>query len=441
MRGFDRAFRQGALVCIALAAVLLTSSVGAAGVDEVRALIAQNRLAEAARALKGLDEDIEVRLLRGVILSKQGRMDEATESFEALAKDHPELPQPLNNLAVLYAARGMTEQARETLIRAIELQPRHANAHRNLGDLYLHLAMDSYQRALSLGPGNRGLERKLGLLDQALSHDSVMPKSTPEPKQAAKPEPLQLAETGQREPEKVEAREEEVKDETKEDDEVEEDERAEAETDSSEAGEGETDAKPKSAARKSPDEDIPATPSQDDEEQEQSPVESAQIPLDSLAEASPHAGCFAAGPFLSKQGTDFAERWFADRGGSVQERQRKRMPGAVIYQVYLESAGTSEGAKALLAGLKAKRVRDAAIIYTGVLRYGVSLGAFKEKSRADSHLAWLKKRGVTDAKLRTQQPDQNTIWLLVNVADDVDFDADAFGSDFPGKKRIAADCE
>jgi len=47
----------------------------------------------------------------------------------------PELPEPYNNLAVLYAARGDHDGARDALLRAISTHPSYATAHENLGDI------------------------------------------------------------------------------------------------------------------------------------------------------------------------------------------------------------------------------------------------------------------------------------------------------------------
>ena len=50
--------------------------------------------------------DLQMRFLRGVILTDQTKTAEAVAVFEALTEDFPELPEPYNNLAVLHAASG-----------------------------------------------------------------------------------------------------------------------------------------------------------------------------------------------------------------------------------------------------------------------------------------------------------------------------------------------
>jgi tetratricopeptide (TPR) repeat protein len=123
-----------------------------------------------AAALKRADEflvekprDLQVRFLRALILSDQKKTDEAVAAFEALTRDFPELPEPYNNLAVLYAAQGRLEEARGLLRQALVAQPNYITAQENLGDLYVSLAAEAYQRVLKLDPNNRPAQAKLAL--------------------------------------------------------------------------------------------------------------------------------------------------------------------------------------------------------------------------------------------------------------------------------------
>lgn len=125
---------------------------------QIRLLTGQQQFAE---ALLQLDEflsehpsHLDAKLLRGVVLTRQGDIDGAIAAFELLSTDHPALPEPHNNLAVLHASRGDYESARMALLRAIELQPRYDTAHENLGDLYTKLATIQYTKALKLNPEN-----------------------------------------------------------------------------------------------------------------------------------------------------------------------------------------------------------------------------------------------------------------------------------------------
>lgn len=94
-------------------------------------------LAIAEAALAQAPGDARLRFLKGVALNQLGRLDEAEDVFRALIDEYPELPDPYNNLAVVLAAQGRLEDARQALEAAIQAVPNHALAHENLDNLYL----------------------------------------------------------------------------------------------------------------------------------------------------------------------------------------------------------------------------------------------------------------------------------------------------------------
>ncbi len=113
--------------------------------------------------LKKEPKDSRARFLRGLILIEQRQPDAAIVAFNELAMEQPELPEPHNNLAVLYAARGDYDKARDALQSALLANPNDAIAHENLGDIYVRLAQRSYERAIAGGAGGRVLRTKLTL--------------------------------------------------------------------------------------------------------------------------------------------------------------------------------------------------------------------------------------------------------------------------------------
>ncbi|SSZ76691.1 Predicted O-linked N-acetylglucosamine transferase, SPINDLY family [Bordetella pertussis] len=58
----------------------------------------------------------------------------------------PELPEPWNNLAALYASRGELERAQDSLQMALRANPDYAAARANLGDIQLMMALRTYPR-------------------------------------------------------------------------------------------------------------------------------------------------------------------------------------------------------------------------------------------------------------------------------------------------------
>ncbi|HWH81713.1 MAG TPA: tetratricopeptide repeat protein [Burkholderiaceae bacterium] len=121
-------------------------------------------LQRADRFLATNPRDAQMRFMKGVMLSDAKRNMEAIALFQQLNDDYPDLAEPYNNLAALYAAAGDYAKAREALERALRMNPGYATAHENLGDVYAALAAQSYARALKLDPGNLTIAPKLALV-------------------------------------------------------------------------------------------------------------------------------------------------------------------------------------------------------------------------------------------------------------------------------------
>lgn len=125
-------------------------------------------LAKADQYLAARPRDPQMRFLKGVLQTESGRTADAIETFTNLTQEYPELPEPYNNLAVLYAGQGEFDKARAALELAVRTNPGYATAHENLGDIYAQLASKSYDRALQLEPRNTSLRPKLALIRQLL---------------------------------------------------------------------------------------------------------------------------------------------------------------------------------------------------------------------------------------------------------------------------------
>lgn len=136
--------------------------------DEVTKLIQQSlfdqALARADAYLANRPNDAQMRFLKGLILTERNKTNEAITIFTKLTEDFPELPEPYNNLAVLYAGRGDYDKARDALEMAIRTHPSYATAHENLGDVYAKLASQSYDKALQLDGRNQTAQTKLSLV-------------------------------------------------------------------------------------------------------------------------------------------------------------------------------------------------------------------------------------------------------------------------------------
>ena len=145
--------------------------------------------------LKAMPRDPQGRFLKGLILTEQKKVPEAIQVFTGLTEDFPELPEPYNNLAVLYASQGNYDKAKSALELAIHTHPSYATAHENLGDIYAQLASRAYDRALSLDKNNTTAQVKLSMVKDLFSSQKPAPakgdassKAEP-PKVVAKAEP------------------------------------------------------------------------------------------------------------------------------------------------------------------------------------------------------------------------------------------------------------
>lgn len=124
-------------------------------------------------------KDAQARFLKGLVLTEQSKTDEAIKVFSALTNDYPELPEPYNNLAVLYANQGQYDKAKLSLEMAIRTHPSYATAHENLGDIYAKMASQAYDRALKLDHSNAATQTKLAMI-QDLFGDTSRKPSRPE---------------------------------------------------------------------------------------------------------------------------------------------------------------------------------------------------------------------------------------------------------------------
>jgi len=119
-------------------------------------------------------KDAQGRFFKGLILTEMNKPAEAIAVFTKLTEDYPELPEPYNNLAVLYAQQKQFDKARTALEMAIRTHPSYAIAYENLGDIYAKLASQAYDKALQLDSANPTAQNKLALI-----RDLISPASKP----------------------------------------------------------------------------------------------------------------------------------------------------------------------------------------------------------------------------------------------------------------------
>ena len=161
--------------------VALTALLGAgvAHAEDYSDIIQLLKTGKAAEALVKADQrlaatprDPQLRFLRGVAQADSGKQGEAITTFTKLTEEYPELPEPYNNLAVLYANQNQLDKARTALEMAIRTNPSYATAHENLGDIYAKLASQAYNKALQLDATSaNSVKPKLALIRDLFSNE------------------------------------------------------------------------------------------------------------------------------------------------------------------------------------------------------------------------------------------------------------------------------
>lgn len=194
---------------IAVALITSSATIYAANGDELKdaqSLYKQNQngpaLEKVNAYLAGKPKDAQGRFLKGLILTDQKKPAEAIAVFTSLTEDYPELPEPYNNLAVLYASQGQYDKAKTALELAIHTHPSYATAHENLGDIYAQLASRAYDKALQLDKTNAAAQNKLAMIKDLFGGRTTnnvvasAPKTPPvivASPVVAKPEPTKVA--------------------------------------------------------------------------------------------------------------------------------------------------------------------------------------------------------------------------------------------------------
>jgi len=159
---------------------------------EVQRLIKQGQYPQALDKvdayLSSRPKDAQGRFLKGLIYTEMNKPAEAIGVFTKLSEDYPELPEPYNNLAVLYAQQKQYDKARTALEMAIRTHPSYAIAYENLGDVYAKLASQAYDKALQLDNANSATQNKLALIrDLITTSGKGNVKPPPAPVAAAAP--------------------------------------------------------------------------------------------------------------------------------------------------------------------------------------------------------------------------------------------------------------
>lgn len=180
-----------------------TQQVGSApdqGKDAAKAAANAASASEAARRVARFlasshPLDPQLQLRRGLSLAEEGRADEAINIFTRLTIEHPELPEPYNNLAVLYAGEGQYDKARQSLESALRTHPSYSVAFSNLSEVYSQLASEAYAKALPATAASAPAPPRLAMIREVAPAIAKGPTETTEAATAPTPAPAPAAAT------------------------------------------------------------------------------------------------------------------------------------------------------------------------------------------------------------------------------------------------------
>ena len=161
--------------------VYVGSSFAQVSFEDIQAFIQKDQYKEALNLtndhLSRNKTDIKFQFLKGLILTHLSQYVEAENLFLKMAADNQKSPEPLNNLAVIYAIQGKYLEAEETLKKALDTNTNYATAYSNLGDIYAKAASRAYNKALGLEESKVTNEEKLLLLDELILPETELIKS------------------------------------------------------------------------------------------------------------------------------------------------------------------------------------------------------------------------------------------------------------------------
>jgi len=143
-------------------------------IDEIKFLLKNGKYTRAETLInKSIEDNLndpELLFYKGIIETNMGKNNQAIDTFRDLTERFPELPEPFNNLAVLYAGKGQYDLAKEILEQAIKTNPSYLTAHINLGDIFTKMASEAYNNALEIDKSNNIAITKLSMITQLFNY-------------------------------------------------------------------------------------------------------------------------------------------------------------------------------------------------------------------------------------------------------------------------------
>jgi tetratricopeptide (TPR) repeat protein len=143
-------------------------------IGEIKTLLKNGKYNQVEILINNFNEnnlnDPELLFYKGIVETNLGKKNQAIDTFRDLTERFPGLPEPFNNLAVLYAEKSQYRLAKEILEQAIKTNPSYLTAHINLGDIYTKMASEAYNKALEIDKSNNIAITKLSMITQLFNY-------------------------------------------------------------------------------------------------------------------------------------------------------------------------------------------------------------------------------------------------------------------------------
>ena len=147
--------------------------------DNIKSMVSSSpsrALVEIDLLLESDSNNHNLLFLRAVTLTKLEQKDLAIKTYISLIEKFPKLPEPYNNLAVLYAEQNKLLEAKQILEKALKTNNSYSIAHINLGDVYTRMASDAYRKAFELDESPVA-NNKLQLINELFSYSPNMQRN------------------------------------------------------------------------------------------------------------------------------------------------------------------------------------------------------------------------------------------------------------------------
>ena len=151
----------------------------AADINKIKSMVVTSPSAaiiEINQLLKNEPNNKNLLFLKAVTETKLEKKELAIKTYNNLIEKFPGLPEPYNNLAVLYAEQNKLEEAKKILQKALKTNKSYSVAHINLGDVYTRMASEAYRKAFELDKSPVA-NNKLQLINELFSYSPNMQRT------------------------------------------------------------------------------------------------------------------------------------------------------------------------------------------------------------------------------------------------------------------------